>query len=275
MLVRVGFSADPDDAFMFWGLASGSVDTRGYEFEPVIEDIQTLNEWSLEGRLEVTAMSLATYPLVQDRYLLLPHGASMGAGYGPVVVAKEQLSLEQLRGLEIVVPGKLTTAFLVLKMAFGGEFECRVLPFDEILDEVASGRARAGLLIHEGQLTYRDSGLRKCLDLGEWWLLETGLPLPLGVNTIRRDLGDAVQEVSEILRASIDAALANREAALDYALGFGRGLDGERGDRFIDMYVNELTQDYGDEGRQAVRELLARAESVGAYEQPVRVQFVE
>jgi 1,4-dihydroxy-6-naphthoate synthase len=275
MLVRVGFSADPDDAFMFWGLASGTVDPRGHEFEPVTEDIQTLNEWSLEGKLEVTAMSLATYPLVQDRYLILPHGASMGTGYGPVVVAAEPLSLDELHEVEIVVPGKLTTAFLVLKMALGGEFDCRVLPFDEILPEVATGRARAGLLIHEGQLTYRDEGLRKCLDLGEWWLLETGLPLPLGVNTIRRDLGDAMPEISEILRASIEAALENREEALDYALGFGRGLDGVRGDRFIDMYVNELTRDYGDEGRQAVRELLARAEAVGAYEQPVRVQFVE
>src|SRR4051794_22216560 len=179
MLIRVGFSADPDDAFMYWGVASGTVDVRGYEFEPVTEDIQTLNEWSLEGRLEVTAMSLATYPLVQDRYVLLPHGASMGAGYGPVVVANEPLTLDELHASEIVVPGKLTTAFLVLKMALG-EFAFRVMPFDEILPEVASGRARAGLLIHEGQLTYKDAGLRKCLDLGEWWLLETGLPLPLG-----------------------------------------------------------------------------------------------
>jgi 1,4-dihydroxy-6-naphthoate synthase len=275
MRVRVGFSADPDDAFMFWGLASGTVDTHGHEFEPVIEDIQTLNEWSLEGKLEVTAMSLATYPLVQDRYMLLPHGASMGSGYGPVVVAKERLSLDELRETEIVVPGKLTTAFLVLKMALGGEFQCRVLPFDEILPVVASGAARAGLLIHEGQLTYRDEGLQKCLDLGEWWLLETGLPLPLGVNTIRRDLGEATREISEILRASIEAALEHREEALEYALGFGRGLDGERGDRFIGMYVNELTRDYGDEGRQAVRELLARAEAVGAYDEPVRIQFVE
>src|SRR3954449_3519378 len=211
MLIRVGFSADPDDAFMYWGIASGTVDRRGFEFEPVIEDIQTLNELALEGQLEVTAMSLAAYPLVQDRYALLPHGASMGSGYGPIVVAREGLTLDELRETEIVVPGKLTTAFLVLKMALGGEFECRVLPFDEILPEVASDRARAGLLIHEGQLTYRDSGLVKCLDLGEWWLLETGLPLPLGVNTIRRDLGDATREVSEILRESIDAALANRE----------------------------------------------------------------
>jgi 1,4-dihydroxy-6-naphthoate synthase len=274
MLVRVGFSADPDDAFMFWGLASGTVDPRGFEFEPVIEDIQTLNEWSLEGRLEVTATSLATYPLVQDRYLLLPHGGSMGSGYGPIVVARELLSLDELRTTEILVPGKLTTAFLVLKMALGGEFDYRVMPFDEILPAVATGAAPAGLLIHEGQLTYLDSGLEKCLDLGEWWLLETGLPLPLGVNLIRRDLGDeAVRAVSAILRESIDAALEHREAALEYALGFGRGMDSERGDRFIDMYVNELTQDYGDEGRLAVRELLSRAEAVGAYDAPVRVEF--
>jgi 1,4-dihydroxy-6-naphthoate synthase len=274
MLVRIGFSADPDDAFMYWGLASGSVDRRGFEFEPVTEDIQTLNDWSLEGRLEVTAISLATYPLVQARYLLLPHGASMGYGYGPIVVAPEKLSLQDLRAEEIVVPGRLTTAFLVLKMALGGEFDYRVLPFDRILPEVASGAARAGLLIHEGQLTYRDAGLVKCLDLGEWWLLETGLPLPLGVNVIRRDLGaEAIGALSGVLRDSIDAALAHREDALAYALGFGRGLDDEQGDRFVEMYVNSLTCDYGEEGREAVRELLARAEAVGAYEEPVRVQF--
>ena len=274
MLVRVGFSADPDDAFMFWGLASGTVDPRGFTFEPVIEDIQSLNEWSLEGRLEVTAVSLATYPLVQDRYLLLPHGGSMGSGYGPIVVAREKLSLDELRETEILVPGTLTTAFLVLKMALG-EFGSRVLPFDEILPAVAGGDARAGLIIHEGQLTYGDSGLEKCLDLGEWWLLETGLPLPLGVNLVRRDLGDdAVREVSAILRESIDAGLEHREEALEYALGFGRGMSSDRGDRFIEMYVNELTQDYGDEGRLAVRELLSRAEAAGAYDAPVRVEFV-
>jgi len=251
MFVRVGFSADPDDAFMFWGLASGTVDARGFEFEPVIADIQSLNEWSLDGRLEVTAMSAATYPLVHERYALLPHGASFGSGYGPVVVAREKLSLDELRNEEIVVPGKLTTAFLVLRLALGGEFPCRVLGFDEI---------RVGLIIHEGQLTYGDAGVEKCLDLGEWWLLETGLPLPLGVNTIRRDLGpENMRAISDILRASIDAALEHRDEALEYALGFGRGLDDVRGDRFIEMYVNDLTLDYGDEGRQAVRELLERA----------------
>ncbi len=260
MEIRIGFSADPDDAFMFWGLASGTVDSRGYAFEPVIQDIQTLNEWALEGRLEVTAMSLATYPHVHDRYVLLAHGASIGSGYGPIVVAREALSIDELRETEIVVPGELTTAFLVLKLALGESIAYRVLPFDRIQPEVASGAARAGLLIHEGQLTYGDDGLAKCLDLGEWWLLETGLPLPLGVNTARRDLGAKVlHELSEILRESIDAALEHRDEALEYALGFGRGMDAARGDSFIDMYVNELTQDYGDEGREAVRELLARA----------------
>jgi 1,4-dihydroxy-6-naphthoate synthase len=198
----------------------------------------------------------------------------MGSGYGPVVVAREPLSIEQLRETEIVIPGRMTTAFLVLRMAIG-DFPYRVAPFDEIIDEVRDGRAQAGLLIHEGQLTYADEGLQKCLDLGEWWLLETGLPLPLGVNTARRDLGDeTLHELSEVLRESIEAGLASRREAMQYALQFGRGLDSELGDRFVGMYVNELTCDYGDEGRQAVQELLRRAEAIGAYEQPVKVEFV-
>src|SRR6266568_7747031 len=273
MLVRIGFSADPDDAFMFWGLASGTVDARGFEFEPAIEDIQTLNEWALEGRLEVTALSLATYPLVQDRYALLPHGASIGSGYGPIVVAREPLSPADLRDVEIVVPGRLTTAFLVLGMALGEPFAHRPLPFDRILEEVKSGRADAGLLIHEGQLTYADEGLAKVLDLGEWWLLETGLPLPLGVNVARRDV-PRLDELSAVLRESIEAGLAHRDEATQYALGFARDLDAKTANRFIEMYVNELTCDYGDEGRQAVAELLRRAEKTGAYEQPVQIDFV-
>jgi 1,4-dihydroxy-6-naphthoate synthase len=276
MLIRLGHSADPDDAFMFWGLAAGSVDTRGFDFEPVIEDIQTLNEWALEGRLDVTAISLATYPLVQDRYVLLPHGASMGAGYGPVVVGPRAYSREELRDREIVVPGLNTTAFLVLKMFLGGDFDCRTLPFDEILDEVRSGRGEAGLLIHEGQLTYERNGLEKAVDLGEWWLLETGLPLPLGVNVARRDLGPvALRSVSQVLRESIEAGLEHRDEAMDYAMRFGHGVDAELADRFVSMYVNELTCDYGDEGRQAVQELLRRAEQVGAYDRAVRLEFVE
>jgi 1,4-dihydroxy-6-naphthoate synthase len=273
MQIRIGHSADPDDAFMAWGLVCGRVDPRGFELEFVPEDIQVLNEWALEGRLEVTALSLATYPLVQDTYALLPHGASIGSGYGPIVVAREHMSPAELRDVEIAVPGRLTTAFLVLGMALGAPFAHRALAFDRILDEVKSGEAAAGLLIHEGQLTYADEGLVKVLDLGEWWLLETGLPLPLGVNVARRDV-PRLDALSRVLRESIEAGLAHREEATAYALGFARDLDAQTADRFIAMYVNELTCDYGDEGRQAVAELLRRAEESGAYEQPVRIDFV-
>jgi 1,4-dihydroxy-6-naphthoate synthase len=274
MKIRLGHSPDPDDAFMFWALAAGEIDLRGFEFEHVLRDIQTLNEWAFEGRLEVTAISLHSYPFVQERYVLLPHGASMGAGYGPIVVAREPLSDDDLRRVEIAVPGRMTTAFLGLRLRLG-EFAWREVPFDEIMDEVVSGRADAGLLIHEGQLTYAAVGLQKVVDLGEWWLAETGLPLPLGVNVARRDLGeDVLRELSAVLAESIRAGLDNRERALEYALQFGRGLDGELADRFVGMYVNELTEDYGDEGRQAVRELLRRGEEIGAFSEPVNVEFV-
>ena len=275
VLIRLGHSPDPDDAFMFWGLASGEVDTRGFQFEHVLEDIETLNEWALEARLEVTALSLHAYPFVQERYVLLPHGASMGRGYGPIVVARESLSRRRLRETEIVVPGRMTTAFLVLRL-YLGDFRYRVVPFDRILEEVESGRAAAGLLIHEGQLTYAAHGLAKVVDLGEWWLLETGLPLPLGVNVARRDLGDeALGELAAVLEDSIRSGLENRREALRYAMRFGRGLDDSLADRFIGMYVNELTCDYGDEGREAVAELLGRAEAIGTFESPVRLEFVD
>jgi len=274
MLIRLGHSPDPDDAFMFWALAAGAIDTRGFQFEHVLQDIQTLSEWALEGRLETTAMSLASYPLVQDRYAILPHGASMGSGYGPVVVGPRVLSPDELRETEIVIPGELTTAFLTLRLCLG-EFPFRVLPFDRILDEVREGRAQAGLLIHEGQLTYASLGLEKSIDLGEWWLLETGLPLPLGINVARRDLGEeTLHDLSEVLRESIRAGLENREEAMRYAMQFGRGLDERLADRFVGMYVNELTKDYGDEGRKAVQELLGRAEAMGLYERPVELSFV-
>src|SRR3954452_9637351 len=258
MPIRIGHSADPDDAFMAWGLVSGRVDPRNFDFEFVPEDIQVLNEWALDGKLEVTALSLATYPLVQDAYALLPHGASIGSGYGPIVVAQQGLSLDELRTVEVAVPGRLTTAFLVLGMALGGPFVHRALPFDQILDEVKSGRAPAGLLIHEGQLTYADEGLAKVVDLGEWWLLETGLPLPLGVNIVRRDVPRR-DELADVLLASINAARDHREEAISYALGFARDLEREDANRFIEMYVNELTCDYGDEGRKAVEEFLSRS----------------
>jgi 1,4-dihydroxy-6-naphthoate synthase len=261
---------------MFWGLAAGRVDGRGFEFEHVLEGIQTLNEWALDGRLEVTAISLHTYPFVQDRYVILPHGASMGSGYGPVVVAREPLEKRDLADIEIAVPGRMTTAFLVLGLYLGGEFRFREVPFDQIMDEVEAGRADAGLLIHEGQLTYGRRGLERVVDLGEWWLLETGLPLPLGINVARRDLGaNVLPELSDVLRDSIRAGLANRDEALEYALQFGRGLSTELADKFVGMYVNELTEDYGEEGRQAVAELLRRGEEAGAFERPVNVEFVD
>ena len=272
--IRVGHSPDPDDAFMYWALTTNLVDTRGHEFEQVLSDIQTLNQWARAARLEVTAISLAAYPFVQEDYILLPHGASIGSGYGPVVVAREIVSLEQLVDREIVVPGTMTTSYLALRLVLG-DFRHRELGFDEIPDEVASGRADAGLLIHEGQLTFEDYGLVKVLDLGEWWLLETGLPLPLGVNVARRDLGDGVLgDVSEVLREAIQCGLDNRAEALEYALQFGRGIDAAVADRFVSMYVNELTQDYGDEGRKAVTELLRRGEALGAFPAPVQIDFV-
>ena len=274
MLIRLGHSPDPDDAFMFWALAADRIDTRGFEFEHVLRDIQTLNDWALEGRLETTAISLHAYPFVQRHYAVLPHGASMGSGYGPVVVAREPLEREQLQSVEIAIPGRMTTAFLVLRL-FLGDFRFREVPFDRILDEVKSGRADAGLLIHEGQLTYEAEGLRKVVDLGEWWLLETGLPLPLGINVARRDLGPhPLHDLSEVLKESIEAGLANRPEAMEYALGFGRGLDTALADRFVGMYVNEFTCDYGEEGRQAVTELLRRGEALGAFPERVELDFV-
>ncbi len=270
----MGHSPDPDDAFMYWALTTDLVDTRGHEFEQVLGDIETLNQWARAGRLEVTAISLAAYPFVQEDYALLPHGASIGSGYGPIVVAREPKSLDELRECEIVVPGALTTSFLALRLVLD-DFDHRELAFDAIPEEVASGRAEAGLLIHEGQLTFQDYGLVKVLDLGEWWLLETGLPLPLGVNVARRDLGEEVLcEVSQVLREAIQSALDNRAEALEYALQFGRGIDEAVADRFVSMYVNELTQDYGDEGRKAVTELLRRGEALGAFPNPVAIDFV-
>jgi 1,4-dihydroxy-6-naphthoate synthase len=275
VLIRLGHSPDPDDAFMYWGLTSDLVDARGFTFEQVLADIQTLNQWARAGRLEVTALSLAAYPFVQEDYALLPHGASIGSGYGPVVVGREPASLDDIRDCEIVVPGALTTAFLVLRLALG-EFRFREVPFEQIPAEVTSGRADVGLLIHEGQLTFGDHGLVKLADLGEWWLLETGLPLPLGVNVARRDIGaERLGDLSQVLRDAIQCGLDHREEALEYALQFGRGIDAAVADRFVAMYVNDMTQDYGDEGRMAVSELLRRGEAIGAFPQPVRIDFVD
>ena len=254
MLIRLGRRPDDDAAFMFWALAEKRVDTRGFEFEPVLSDIQTLNEWALDGRLEATAISLHAYPHVQDRYVLLPHGATMATGHGPFVVAKRALSPSQLRDVEVAVPGETTTAFLVLRMLLG-DFRYRVVPPDAIVDEVSSGRAEAGLHLLQGD----SSGLETCVDLGEWWLLETGLPLPLGVYVARRDIGaDRLRDLAAVLRDSIQA-----------------GLDSPDLERFHGTYVNDYTCDYGEEGRQAVQELLTRAEALGVYDRPVSLEFVE
>jgi 1,4-dihydroxy-6-naphthoate synthase len=254
MGIRVGHSADPDDAFMVWAFESGAVDTRGLEFEPVVSDIQTLNEWALEGRLEVTALSAGAYPAVAGDYLLLPHGASFGEGYGPIVVARGEVDLQ---AVEIVTPGPLTTAKRVLHLALGDGISTRDLPFDEVLDEVVSGRAEAGLLIHEGQLTYADAGLVKLLDLGAWWQEHHDLPLPLGLVGIRRDV-ERRTDVSAVLREAIEVGLANRDAAMAYAMDFGRGIDAATADEFVSMYVNDLTLDMGERGRRAVAELLGQ-----------------
>jgi 1,4-dihydroxy-6-naphthoate synthase len=250
--IRVGHSADPDDAFMIWALEAERVDARGLDLQPIVSDIQSLNEWALEGRLEVTALSAGAYPAVAGTYVLLPHGSSFGEGYGPIVVARQELDL---REVEIVTPGPLTTATRVLKLALGDEVRTRDLPFDQVLDEVVSGRAEAGLLIHEGQLTYGDAGLHKLLDLGVWWQQETGLPLPLGLVGARRDL-ERIDDVSAVLREAIAAGLANRDEAMRYAMGFGRGIDASTADEFVAMYVNELTIDMGDRGRRALELLL-------------------
>jgi 1,4-dihydroxy-6-naphthoate synthase len=259
MPVRVGHSADPDDAFMYWAIEAGRVDTRGFEFEQVVSDIETLNRFALEGRLEVSALSLGAYPSVADRYALLPCGSSLGFGYGPIVVAREQLGLDALRELEIVIPGRMTTAYLVLRLVLGHDVKVRELPFDKIGEEVASGRAEAGLLIHEGQLTYGASGLLKLVDLGVWWQEETALPLPLGVNVARLDLGESLVPLASVLAEAIELGLENRDEALAYAQAFGRGIDRATADRFVEMYVNELTRELGETGRSAISELLRRS----------------
>jgi 1,4-dihydroxy-6-naphthoate synthase len=265
----VGFSADPDDAFMMWALDAGRVDTRGFSVEPVVSDIQTLNEWALEGRLEVTPFSSAAYAQVADRYRLLTHGASFGEGYGPMVVAREPLTLDELRRTEIAIPGRLTTAYLGLRLALGtDDLLVRELPFDQVLPEVVEGRAVAGLIIHEGQLTYEEHGLVKILDTGEWWQAETGLPLPLSLVAVRRDV-DRAEDVSAVLRDAIRTGLAHREEAMRYALEFGRGIDAKTADEFVGMYVNDLTQDMGDRGKAAVAEILRRVGS------PVQPEFVD
>jgi 1,4-dihydroxy-6-naphthoate synthase len=274
--VRIGHSPDPDDAFMFHGIASGHVDTGDFEIEQVLEDIESLNRRALEGELEVSAVSIHAYPHLSERYALMSCGASMGDGYGPLVVAREPMALGDLAACTVAVPGTLTSAFLALRLAMGQEFDHHVVPFDRILDVVAAGEADAGLIIHEGQLTYSRSGLDKVVDLGVWWAERTGgLPLPLGGNVVRRDLGaSTMHELTRILRDSIAWGLDHRDAALDYALGFGRGLDTPLTDRFVGMYVNDLTLDYGDRGREAILRFLQEGTAAGIVPDSPAVEFV-
>ncbi|HUC43754.1 MAG TPA: MqnA/MqnD/SBP family protein [Candidatus Sulfotelmatobacter sp.] len=264
-VARIGHSPDPDDAFMYYAIAAGKVDTGGFAVEQVLEDIESLNRRALEGDLEVTALSIHAYAHLADRYALMPCGASMGDGYGPIVVARTPFPLSELASRTIAIPGRLTSAYLALRLYVGAEPPAVVLPFDRILDAVAAGRVDAGLVIHEGQLTYADAGLVKLLDLGAWWTERTGgLPLPLGGNAVRRDLGPAsMRALTRMYRDSIAYALDHREEALAYAKDYGRGLDDARNDRFVGMYVNALTLDYGDRGRRSVERFLAEGAAAG------------
>jgi 1,4-dihydroxy-6-naphthoate synthase len=274
MKITVAHSPDSDDAFMFFGLASGSVDTGGIVVDQVLSDIETLNRAAFDGRYEVTAVSFHAYAHLADQYALLPHGASMGDKYGPIVVARQDGGPARVKGSRIAIPGTLTTAYLTLRI-YEPDFEFVVVPFDEIQQAVLDGKAEAGLLIHEGQLTYQDEGLRKIVDLGEWWAERTGgLPLPLGGNIIRRDLGpDMIAKVSKMLHDSIAYALSHRAEAVEYALQFGRGLDRAKTDRFVGMYVNDLTLAYGDRGRRGLERLMTDAFERGLIPQRVPVEF--
>jgi 1,4-dihydroxy-6-naphthoate synthase len=273
--VRIAHSPDSDDAFMFYALTQGVLETGGIEIEHVLADIETLNQAAFTGTYEVTALSFHAYAHLHDRYQLMPSGASFGDGYGPVVVARRELSREELAGVEVAIPGRLTTAALTLRL-WQPEARTRILPFDRILEAVAAGEVEAGVVIHEGQLTYGDSGLHGVVDLGAWWREETGGPLPLGGNGIRRDLPEELKaRLCRLLTESIEHGLAHRVEALDFALRYARGIehDRARADRFVGMYVNEWTRDYGAAGRRAVQDLLDRGHAAGLLPQRVVAEF--
>jgi 1,4-dihydroxy-6-naphthoate synthase len=272
--VSLAHSPDSDDAFMFYGLASGQVPTGGLEITHVLRDIQTLNEEARAGVHEVTAISFHAYPYVADRYALMPCGGSIGDGYGPLLVAREPLAAADVAGRLVAVPGTLTTAYLALRL-FAPHAATRVVPFDQILDEVREGRADVGLIIHEGQLTYGGHGLHKVADLGAWWKEETGLPLPLGGNAVRRDLGEELmRRLTSLVRDTVRYSLAHRADALAYAMSFARGMDPRIADRFVGMWVNDMTLDCGDRGRRAVQELFDRGHAAGVIPRAARAEFV-
>ena len=275
VLIRVGHSPDPDDAFMFHALANDKIDTGRYRFTHELVDIETLNRRALTAELELTAVSIHGYAFITDKYALCACGASMGDNYGPMVVAREPGDIDDLRGKKIAVPGTLTSAFLTLKLLLGDDFTYEVHPFDEILNIVEAGGADAGLIIHEGQLTYGDQGLNLIVDVGEWWHKETGLPLPLGGNVIRKDLGrQAMEEVTALLKQSIEYGLDHRQEALAHAMQYGRDLDPGQADTFVGMYVNDWTLDFVERGREAVATLLRRAHEAGIIPQPVEIEFI-
>ncbi len=275
-VIRVGHSPDPDDAFMFHALANEKMVTPGLRYIHQLEDIETLNRRALQGELEVSAVSIHAYAHLLDKYALLSSGASMGDGYGPLLVAKKPMTLSDLRGTKIAVPGTLTTAFLTLSIALEKNFTHDVVEFDKIPDEVISGRQEVGLLIHEGQLTYKEMGLHAVCDLGVWWKEKTGFPLPLGGNVVRKDLGKTLMhQISEDIKKSIRYGLEHRSEALVHALKYGRGMDPGLADQFVGMYVNDWTLDYGDRGRAAIRRLLEEGHKIGLLPEPVQAEFVE
>jgi 1,4-dihydroxy-6-naphthoate synthase len=275
MKISLAHSPDSDDAFMFYGLARGKVDSGDLEVLHTLTDIETLNRHAMEGRHEVTAISFHAYPYVSDKYALMPCGGSIGDGYGPLLVAREPLGPEALRAATVAVPGTLTTAYLALRL-FAPGVKTRVVPFDRIMDEVREGRADVGLIIHEGQLTFGGEGLHNVVDLGAWWKEETGLPLPLGGNAVRRDLGpDLMKRLTRLVRETVRYSLDHRKDALEYAMSFARGMDPAVADRFVGMWVNDMTLDTGERGRTAVQELLDRGHAAGVIPSRVKVDFVE
>lgn len=272
--ITVAHSPDSDDAFMFYGLATNKLETEGIKFEHTLKDIQSLNEDAKNGIFDVTAVSFHAYAYIADKYALLPHGASIGDKYGPILVSREPRKPEEIGEMTIAIPGELTSAFLALRI-YNRDFEYKVVPFDQIIDAVDRGEVDAGLLIHEGQLFYKQMGLDKVLDLGEWWFEETGLPLPMGGNAIRRELGpDLMRKVSHFLHESIIYSMENREDALQYAMQFARDMAPELADRFVAMWVNDLTLDYGERGREAVRKLLDLGHERGIIPHKVDIEFV-
>lgn len=273
--IHVSHSPDSDDAFMFYGLAAGKVDTEGLRYVHELQDIESLNQRAMRGELEVTAVSIHAYAAMADRYALLPSGASMGDRYGPRLVARSAATRADVKGKRIAVPGLKTSAYLALRL-YEPDFVPVVIPFDEIEAAVSGGSVDLGLLIHEGQLTYADSGLHLVVDLGEWWFEETGLPLPLGGNVVRKDFGpQMMSQIGRHLHASIAYSLSHRTEALDHAMQYARGLDRAKADTFVGMYVNDWTLDYGPRGREAIRLFLERGVAAGIIPSPVQVEFVE